>query len=81
LYGLNFFILYLINKPLLLDLNELIKYLREIQEEKEINIIINRFNKLNLISEITSIEEIIEYLNNQFRMRGGNKIKKLKRYI
>jgi len=81
LYGLNFFIVYLLNKPLLLDLNELIKYLREIQEEKEINIIINRFNKLNLISEITSIEEIIEYLKKEFEIRGGNKIKKLKRYI
>ncbi len=81
LYGLNFFIFYLLNKPLLLDLNELIKYLREIQEEKEINIIINRFNKLNLIPEIKSIEEITEYLNNQFKMRGGNKIKKLKKYI
>ncbi len=76
LYGLNFFILYLINKPLLLDLDNLIQYLREIQEEKEINIIINRFNKLNLISEISSIEEIIEYLNKEFRIRGGKKLKK-----
>ncbi len=57
-------------------MDNLIQYLREIQEEKEINIIINRFNKLELISEISSIEEIIEYLNKEFRIRGGKKLKK-----
>ncbi len=76
LFKEEFISLYLTNQNLNLD--ELIEYLKS-NKNKEFMFVL-KFNELELISKIKSIEEIIEYLNNEFRMRGGNKIKKLKRY-
>ena len=76
LFKEEFISLYLTNENFKLD--ELIEYLKS-NKNKEF-IFVLKFNELELTSKIKSIEEIIEYLNKEFGIRGGNKIKKLKRY-